>query len=178
MPPSSEGNIASPQGGVAFPRFWSKGNKCLPRCFSGKVTTHSQHPQGIGEELGSNPCYSIFGDTNEAFGSGGSHERISESDGISPTIAGRVTCAIIHKSDSPPDLLSGTWNGLLQLEHRKCKYKQYVPCLAACGQGSSQAGWACRARKDTQSATCSKSQGLSTGRREKRPDRFSFQSQG
>jgi hypothetical protein len=46
----------------------------------------------------------------------------SESDGISPTITGRMTCAIIYKSNSPPDMLNGTRNGLLQLKHRKRKY--------------------------------------------------------
>lgn len=49
----------------------------------------------------------IFGDTNEAVGSGGSHESISESDGISPTIAGQMTCAITYKSEFP-GLLNGT----------------------------------------------------------------------
>lgn len=39
----------------------------------------------------------IFGDTNEAVGSGGSHERISESDGISPTITGQMTYVIIYQ---------------------------------------------------------------------------------
>lgn len=34
---------------------------------------------------------------NEADGAGGSHERISESDGISPTLTGQMTCAIIYQ---------------------------------------------------------------------------------
>ena len=38
----------------------------------------------------------IFGDTNEAVGFGGSHERISESDGISPTTTDQMSPALIQ----------------------------------------------------------------------------------
>lgn len=60
----------------------------------------------------------IFGDTNEAVGSERKSRRVSESDGISPTIAGEMTCVIIYKSEFA-GLLNGTRSGLLQLKHRK-----------------------------------------------------------
>ena len=59
----------------------------------------------------------IFGDTNEAVGSGGSHERLSESDGISPTTTGPMSLLSSPKSKSSPGLLNGTRSGLVQLQH-------------------------------------------------------------
>lgn len=61
---------------------------------------------------------------NELVSSGGSHERISESDGISPTLTDQMTYAVIYKSKSPPDMLNRTQNGLLQLQGRK--HKEYM----------------------------------------------------
>ena len=63
----------------------------------------------------------IFGDTSEAVSSGGSHERLSESDGISPTTTGQMSLLSSPKSKSSPGLLNGTRNGLVQLQHWKCE---------------------------------------------------------
>lgn len=111
----------------------------------------------------------IFRDTNEAVGSEGSHERISESDGISPTITGQMTCAIYHLPDqSSPGLLSGTRNGLLQPKHGKFK---------DCGmsQGSRYLGTQRSLRTRVRppiSATVPNSQVLGVSRREGGCDSF------
>lgn len=64
------------------------------------------------------PHCAIFGGTSEAVRWEGSHEGMSESDGISPTITARLTCVLIRKSNSPPGLLKAIWSSLVWLEHR------------------------------------------------------------
>lgn len=84
------------------------------------------------------PNCAIYGGTHEAVRWGGSHEGMSESDGISPTITACMTWALIPKSNSPPGLLKAPWSGLVRLEHQVSAWER--GCLVDTGKAGGRQG--------------------------------------